>query len=170
VNKPTFYEQLGIVIPGSFFLFGLVLLFPTWCGLLVEDGVSIGQLGIFILLSYAAGQLVAAAGNVGESLLWRLAGGMPSDWVIKSKTKLISPQQRELLEEEVRSRLHVNIETVCGLERKCGGQFLASFMRTLRDTANRIALTHSMVTMDSIGALRRLASCSLALRLLRRIG
>jgi hypothetical protein len=33
------------------------------------------------MLSYAAGNLVAACGNAGETLLWGLVGGMPSDWV-----------------------------------------------------------------------------------------
>ncbi len=118
MNKPTFYEQLGIVIPGSVLLFGLLLLFPDRLEWVTEHAVSIGQLGIFILLSYAAGQAVAAIGNVGESLLWRIAGGMPSDWVIKSETILISPQQYDLLEAKVRSHLRVTVTSIRGLEQK----------------------------------------------------
>src|SRR5262249_48759309 len=118
MNKPTFYEQVGIIIPGSVLLFGLLFYFPTLRDLLAKDSVSVGQLGIFVLLSYAAGQLIAALGNVGENLLWRIAGGMPSDWVTRPNTNLISPQQLALLEQRVRARLGITIVSVQGLERR----------------------------------------------------
>ena len=49
MKKPTFYEQLGIVIPGSVFLFGLMFFFRSLRQLLAKDGVSVGELGIFAL-------------------------------------------------------------------------------------------------------------------------
>jgi len=118
MKKLTFYEQVGILIPGSVFLFGLLFYFPALREVLAKDGVSVGQLGIFVLLSYAAGHLVAAVGNGGESLLWRVAGGMPSDWITKPETKLLSPQQRELVDKKIQTRLGIPIETVRGLDRK----------------------------------------------------
>jgi hypothetical protein len=118
VKRMTLYEQLGIVIPGSVFVFGLMFFFPSLRELLAKDGISLGQLGIFVLLSYAAGHLIAAVGNVGETLLWRLAGGMPTDWVTKPHTKLISQQQREQVESKVRSRLGLSIEKLSGMDRK----------------------------------------------------
>jgi hypothetical protein len=93
VKKLTFYEQVGIVIPGSVLLFGLLFFFPSLKDLLAKDGVSVGQLGIFVLLSYAAGHLIAAVGNVLENILWRPFGGLPSDWVVKEKTNLLSDEQ-----------------------------------------------------------------------------
>lgn len=42
MNKPTFYEQVGIVIPGALFLFGLVLFFPELRAFLGTGGVSLG--------------------------------------------------------------------------------------------------------------------------------
>ena len=63
MNKLTFYEQVGIVIPGSVFLFGLLLFFPVLQTVFTKDGVSFGELGIFVLVSYAAGHLIAAVGN-----------------------------------------------------------------------------------------------------------
>lgn len=118
VKTPTFYEQVGIIIPGSVFLFGLLFYFPSLRELLAKDGVSVGQLGIFVLLSYAAGHLIAAVGNLGESLLWPLAGGMPTDWVTKQETTLISPQQRRQVESRIGSRLSITIESLVGLDRK----------------------------------------------------
>jgi hypothetical protein len=118
VNKPTFYEQVGIVIPGAVLLFGLLQFFPALRTLFGADGVSLGELGIFFLLAYAAGHLVAAVGNVGENIGWRISGGMPSDWVIKTSTNLISPQQLELLDARVRSRLAIDVLSVRGLAQK----------------------------------------------------
>jgi hypothetical protein len=63
VNKLTFYEQVGIVIPGSVFLFGLLLFFPVLQTVLTKDGVTVGELGIFVLLSMqraSAGAATAA--------------------------------------------------------------------------------------------------------------
>lgn len=118
MKKPTFYEQVGIIIPGAVFLFGLLFYFPSLRDLLAKDGITVGQLGIYVLLSYAAGNLVAALGNVGETLLWRLASGMPTDWVTKSNTTLISAQQRDLVEKKLRSRLGIEVDGIQGLNRK----------------------------------------------------
>jgi hypothetical protein len=118
VKKLTFYEQVGIVIPGSVLLFGLLFFIPSLKDLLAKDGVSVGQLGIFVLLSYAAGHLIAALGNVGENALWRLVGGMPSDWVVQEKTTLLSAEQREKLVKKVHARLGLVVPAVSGMDRK----------------------------------------------------
>jgi hypothetical protein len=55
MNKPTFYEQAGIIIPGAVLLVGLLFYFPALNALMAKDGVSLGQFGIFLLLAYAAG-------------------------------------------------------------------------------------------------------------------
>jgi hypothetical protein len=57
MNKLTFYEQVGIVIPGSVLVFGLVFFFPALQTVLTREGVSLGDLGIFVLLSYRATSL-----------------------------------------------------------------------------------------------------------------
>ena len=54
MQKLTFYEQLGIVIPGSVFMFGLVMYFPDLKALTAKDGVSVGELGLFVLLAAEA--------------------------------------------------------------------------------------------------------------------
>jgi hypothetical protein len=114
VNKLTFYEQVGIVVPGSVFMFGLLFFFPALQTVLTKDGVSLGDLGIFVLLSYAAGQLIAAIGNMGESILWRFVGGMPTDWITRTDTTLLSLSQIELIQKKLESRLGIS-EKVRGL-------------------------------------------------------
>jgi hypothetical protein len=72
------------------------------------DEVSLGDFGIFILLSYAAGHLIAAIGNVGESCFWRLFGGMPTDWITRTNTTLLSSLQIDLIEKKLQTRLGIN--------------------------------------------------------------
>jgi hypothetical protein len=117
VNKLTFYEQVGIVIPGSVLVFGLLLFFPALQTVLTKDGVSLGDFGIFLLLSYAAGHLIAALGNVGESLFWYFFGGMPTDWITKTNTTLLSSSQIDLVEKKLQTRLGITTK-IRGLDRK----------------------------------------------------
>src|SRR5262245_1932027 len=101
----TFYEQVGIVIPGSVFLVGLLFYFPALHELMAKDGVTLGQFGIFLLLSYAAGHLLAAFGNAIEAAMWKVTGGMPTDWVTKAGgTSLLSPSQIEAVAAKARAR------------------------------------------------------------------
>lgn len=119
MNKPTFYEQVGIIIPGAVFLVGLLVYFPALNSLMAKDGVSLGQFGIFLLLSYAAGHLLAAVGNALEAVLWPLAGGMPSDWITREKgTSLLTRTQIDAVAAKARSKLGCVIEAIPGTDRK----------------------------------------------------
>jgi hypothetical protein len=58
-------------------------------------------------------------GNGLESVFWKLFGGMPTDWVTKTdKISLLSPQQIDLVEVKVKSRLGINIDKLRGLDGK----------------------------------------------------
>ena len=103
----SFYEHAGIVVPGSVFLFGLFIIQPDLHDILAKDGITIGGLGIFILLSYATGHLVAAVGNMLEAILWRPFGGMPSNWVTNPKRSFLTEEQTAQLELRIRSRLQL---------------------------------------------------------------
>jgi hypothetical protein len=115
----TFYEQVGIVIPGSVFLLGLLFYFPALHALITKDGVTLGQFGIFLLLSYAAGHALAAVGNAFEAAFWKLAGGMPTDWVTRTGgTSLLSASQVEAVAAKARTRLGSDIDKLPGTPRK----------------------------------------------------
>jgi hypothetical protein len=97
MKKLTFYEQVGIIIPGSVLLFGLLFFFPSLKELLAKDGVSVGQLGIFVLLSYAAGHLIAAVGNFGESLTpWTASRQLLQRWSESVQSSLYRSVGRSL--------------------------------------------------------------------------
>ncbi|HET8919577.1 MAG TPA: hypothetical protein VFN27_07845, partial [Xanthobacteraceae bacterium] len=64
-----FYEYAGYIIPGSALTLGLLLFFPESRALFTKEGVTFGELGLFIIIAYAAGQLVQGIGN-GIAWLW----------------------------------------------------------------------------------------------------
>ncbi|MBP1064658.1 hypothetical protein ABIF65_002609 [Bradyrhizobium japonicum] len=118
ITKLSFYEQVGIIIPGSAMLFGLFFFIPDLRGALTKDGVSVGQLGIFVLLSYAAGHLVAAVGNAVEWLMWKAFGGMPSDWIVREDQTLLAPEQLNQLREKLQVLMGICVEKVTGMDVK----------------------------------------------------
>jgi hypothetical protein len=116
--KMSFYEQIGIVIPGSVLMFGLVLYYPELKLLTAKDSMSAGEFGLFVLISYAAGHLIAAVANALEGIFWTILGGMPSDWVTRDPPALLSSQQIENLRVRVGTRLSLTIDKMAGLDRK----------------------------------------------------
>jgi hypothetical protein len=119
MNKTlSFHEQTGILIPGAALVFALLFFFPEFRQLFFSDGVSIGGLGLFLLISYAAGHLAAALGNVLEAILWPLAGGRPSSWVVKENCALLAPEQISSLEALIKQRLRLEIPPLRGMNAK----------------------------------------------------
>lgn len=102
-SKFDAYEIIGVITPGSVFLFGLTLLFPDLKSLFFDQGFSVGDLGLFLVLSFVAGHLIQAAGNLTEGVIWKPFGGMPTDWLIKSPQKLLYDTQVERLRQAVKS-------------------------------------------------------------------
>lgn len=118
MNKPTVYEQAGIIIPGAVLLVGLLFYFPDLNAVLGKDGVTLGEFGIFMLLAYAAGHLLAAVGNAIEAALWPLAGGLPSGWITRAGANpLLRPSQVDAVAAKVRSRLGCSVDKIPGMDR-----------------------------------------------------
>ncbi len=105
----SFYEQVGIVTPGAVFLFGMMFYIPGLRDVLAKDGVSVGGLGIFVIISYATGHLLAALGNGIENLYWWLRGGMPSGWIVGPNPRLLSPAQITKVEMLTAARLGLTL-------------------------------------------------------------
>jgi hypothetical protein len=112
VNKLSFYEQVGIVIPGAVFLFVTMFYVPELRNVLGKDGVNLGGLGVFVLIAYAMGHLLGAVGNLIEAAYWRTRGGMPTSWVVGSRPRLLSPEQIVRLEVVVNKRLGLDVKTL----------------------------------------------------------
>jgi hypothetical protein len=93
-----FYEYAGVIIPGAVLILGLLWLFPDGRAYFAKDGVTFGEFGVFVILAYAAGQLVQGIGNGIEWIFWKLRGGLPSTRVVKNGAYIGTHQHKQLLE------------------------------------------------------------------------
>lgn len=97
-----YYEFTGILTPGVILLYVVSLKFPAVTPFMSSQQLSVGALGLFIVLAYVAGHLVQSLGNLIEWVFWKPFGGMPSNWVIAGRTPgYLSPQQVEVLPAKV---------------------------------------------------------------------
>jgi hypothetical protein len=62
------HEINSILIPGAVFLYGFNLIYPQ-LGNFTSSNLSIGSIGVFVILSYGAGHLVQGFGNLIELYL-----------------------------------------------------------------------------------------------------
>jgi hypothetical protein len=108
----SFHEQTGIIVPGAALVFGLLFFFPEFRQLFFSDGVSLGGLGLFLLISYAAGHLAAALGNLMELFIWDTGAGRPINRILRENSSLLAPEQVDSLEELVRQRLRLDIPAI----------------------------------------------------------
>lgn len=115
MEKLSFYEQVGIVMPGAVFLFGIMFYRPELRDIFAKDSVSIGGVVVFLIISYAAGHLLAAFGNLIETMYWKWKGGMPSNWIVGPKPRLLSPTQITKVEELTATRLGLTPPPFAGL-------------------------------------------------------
>jgi hypothetical protein len=99
-----FYEFAGIVMPGAILLVGLAQVIPQIAALIPVKEMSLGSLGVFLILAYAAGHLVQTVGNFIE-FVWWFFPGMPSDWVRADRGQLLSSSQRTVLQDQLPAKL-----------------------------------------------------------------
>lgn len=117
MNQRTFTDHFSILVAGSVFLLGLTLEAAPLHAVFLRDGMGIGALGLFMIVAYATGHLVAVLGNVIENFV-TLVFGSPSDFVTFDPPRLINPQHVPQLEERMRGRLGLKIDHITGIERK----------------------------------------------------
>ena len=111
----SFYEQCGILLPGAVLVFALVALQPDLRPFFSKEGMSVGGLGLFLILSYAAGHAVAAVGNALEILFWKPFGGMPSDWPTRANPRILTDAQRNRLCPLVAEHLSISVGPPLGM-------------------------------------------------------
>lgn len=104
------YEYVGVIAPGSVIMFGATMIYPDLKALISGDGVTIGGLGIFIILAYIVGHLLQGLGNFFEKIFWSCFGGLPTQWVLKSKQSLLAAFQADKLFDSVK-RMYPKFDT-----------------------------------------------------------
>jgi hypothetical protein len=104
-----FYEFAGVVTPGALILYTVSLIVPGSAPFLMAKEISVGDLGLFVILAYVAGHIVQAIGNLIESVFWKPFGGMPTNWVLRHDQELLNEAQVNKLPDRVRSLLDIGI-------------------------------------------------------------
>ena len=89
MRKFDFYEFAGIITPGAITLVGVATIFPSLQGILLNKALTVGDLGFVLILAYAAGHMVQAAGNLLEWCWWEVQKGMPTEWIRTGKGNLL---------------------------------------------------------------------------------
>lgn len=164
MKKLSFYEQVGIVIPGAVFLFGLMFYIDELKEILAKNGMSVGGLGVFVLISYAAGHILAAIGNVIETSYWRLWGGMPSDWIVgktnSGKHRLLSDHQIERVQTIAVARFEIQLPSMAETSPK---EWFPVFRQIYSDVALHGKVTRADAFNGNYGLNRGLGSAAFAL-------
>lgn len=101
------YDFIGVIVPGSIVVITSSLLFPEWAPLL-GSSISLGDLGLVLILAFLAGHLLQAVGNLWETIVWGLMGGMPSAWAASSKTLLLSDDQLKRLDDRLQADFSID--------------------------------------------------------------
>ena len=94
------YEVVGVIAPGVVVTLLLALEYPALRSLLGKDGLSVGDLGLFLALAFILGHLLQALGNILELVVWP-DGGLPTNGVRFTKNKLVTAAQRTALQAKV---------------------------------------------------------------------
>ncbi len=97
-----YYEFAGVLCPGVVVLYSISKIFPMFSPIVHDQLISVGTLGLFVVLSYVAGHLVQALGDLVEPLIWRLFGGIPTDWVRTRRRSLLTDRQNAAVEESIK--------------------------------------------------------------------
>ena len=79
----SFYEFVGILVPSTILLFTVNLIISATYDIKIIDFGKIGETTIFIIVSYGLGHILQAIGNIFESVVWFIYGGMPTKWLNK---------------------------------------------------------------------------------------
>lgn len=77
----SFYEFVGIIVPSAIFLYSAQLIIEFAYQKQIVDFGKIGETAIFIIVCYGVGQILQSLGNILESVVWFIYGGMPSKWL-----------------------------------------------------------------------------------------
>jgi hypothetical protein len=102
------YEYVGIITPGAVLLTVLLFLFPdAKVQLAGREGIQIGALGIFLILSFVLGHIVQALGNIVGWLDQALSDGNASDRLLNPVCTIVNAKQRAGLTRALLDRLGV---------------------------------------------------------------
>lgn len=107
------YEYTGVIVPGSVLVLTLALIFPELLPS-ITNTLSLGDLGLMLILAFIAGHFVQAGGNAWESIVWKCLGGWPTETVMSTSSNLLNQEQRERLKLKLATDFGENTATAFG--------------------------------------------------------
>lgn len=160
MKELSFYEQAGIVLPGAGLLLGVIVLEPAVQPIFLGSGLTVGGLGLFVIIAYALGHLAAAVGNIIDNLIWSAAGGMPSQWPRNPARPLIGDEQRKALLLKIKARIGTAFDPAVVIPKQ---DWRSVFHVIYRDVLGSGLAARVEVFNGSYGLNRGLAASSLML-------
>jgi hypothetical protein len=109
--KFDLYDYVGVIVPGTIVVLTLALLYPALAPT-VQNSISLGDLGIMLILAFLVGHLLQAIGNVWEWIIWKPSGGMPTSWPSKSASTLLTAAQKGRLETKLQSDFGTGLDAL----------------------------------------------------------
>lgn len=98
----SLYDILGVLAPGTVLIVGVITLYPETAAVLLREDFSAGDLGLIVLVSYVAGNLVAALGNFLEWPYWKIFGPRHTERTQRNDDSVLSRRQFVAVEEKLR--------------------------------------------------------------------
>ena len=96
------YDVIGVITPGVVVALLLAIESAQFRTLLGEDGFSVGDLGLFLVISFVLGHLIQSFGNLIELMVWPI-GGLPTNRLRFTSQNLVTPSQRDAFAAQVRA-------------------------------------------------------------------
>jgi hypothetical protein len=113
----SFYDQMGNLIPGSVLLMGLLVMFPHFKDGFSSHDISVGALGLFLIVAYVLGHLLSFGTWIVETIMWWPFGGKPSSWIAgKSDAWLFKDKKGWLLKPDVVDEVQGKLKARLGLD------------------------------------------------------
>jgi hypothetical protein len=103
MKEVTLYDVLGVLAPGTVITAGIIVLYPQTRAVLTQKEFTIGDFGLVVLISYVAGNLVAALGHLFETFWWKIRGGSPTDRARSENGAVLSPREQKAVQEKLRT-------------------------------------------------------------------
>jgi hypothetical protein len=101
----SFYEFVGILVPGVTLLFFSEVIVELVYKKTIIDFSKVGESVVFLIIAYGIGHILQAVGNLFETLMWELLfGGRPSHWLTKKNRfglTLFDPEQEQKIKTKI---------------------------------------------------------------------
>jgi len=86
----SFHEFAGIITPGALLIYFGNYILKNRFDITLFGIENAGESVFLIIVAYALGHIIHAIGNIFEQVIWKIYGGMPTNWL----TKPPSPKQQ----------------------------------------------------------------------------